>query len=48
MVYFYTLASSTRRLTQIQAVREQVAGAAERVFQVLDTEPEITDAPDAS
>ncbi len=47
MVYFYTLASSTRRLTQIQAVREQVAGAAERVFQVLDTEPEITDAPDA-
>jgi ABC-type multidrug transport system fused ATPase/permease subunit len=47
MVYFYTLASSTRRLTQIQAVREQVAGAAERVFQVLDTEPEITDVPDA-
>lgn len=47
MVYFYTLASSTRRLTQIQAVREQVAGAAERVFQVLDTKPEITDSPDA-
>jgi subfamily B ATP-binding cassette protein MsbA len=47
MVYFYTLASSTRRLTQIQAVREQVAGAAERLFQVLDTEPKITDAPDA-
>jgi len=47
MVYFYTLASSTRRLAQIQAVKEQVAGAAERVFQVLDTEPEITDAPDA-
>lgn len=47
MVYFYTLASSTRRLTQIQAVKEQVAGAAERVFQVLDIQPEITDAPDA-
>lgn len=47
MVYFYTLASSVRRLTQIQAVREQVAGAAERIFQVLDTPPEITDEPDA-
>ncbi|MGQ9520133.1 MAG: ABC transporter ATP-binding protein [Candidatus Fervidibacter sp.] len=47
MVYFYTLASSIRRLTQIQAVREQVAGAAERIFQVLDTPPEITDEPDA-
>lgn len=47
MVYFYTLASSMRRLTQIQAVREQVAGAAERIFQVLDTPPEITDEPDA-
>lgn len=47
MVYFYTLASSIRRLTQIQAVREQVAGAAERIFQILDTPPEITDEPDA-
>ncbi len=47
MVYFYTLASSLRRLSQIQAVREQVAGAAERVFQVLDTPPAIADAPDA-
>ncbi len=47
MVYFYTLASSLRRLSHIQAVREQVAGAAERVFQVLDTPPDVTDAPDA-
>ncbi len=47
MIYFYTLASSIRKLTQIQAVREQVAGAAERIFQVLDVQPEITDAPDA-
>jgi subfamily B ATP-binding cassette protein MsbA len=47
MVYFYTLASSLRRLTYIQSVREQVAGAAERLFQVLDTQPEIRDAPDA-
>lgn len=47
MVYFYTLASSIRRLTQIQAVREQVAGASERIFQVLDTQPEIADAPNA-
>lgn len=47
MVYFYTLASSIRRLTQIQAVREQVAGASERVFQVLDKQPEIADEPDA-
>lgn len=47
MIYFYTLASSVRKLTQIQAVREQVAGAAERIFQVLDVQPEITDAPDA-
>lgn len=47
MVYFYTLVSSIRRLTQIQAVREQVAGAAERIFQILDTPPEITDDPNA-
>ncbi len=47
MVYFYTLASNTRKLTQIQAIREQVTGASERVFQVLDIQPEITDAPDA-
>ncbi len=47
MVYFYTLASSLRRLSHIQAVREQVAGAAERVFQVLDTPPDVTDSPDA-
>ena len=47
MIYFYTLASSIRKLTQIQTVREQVAGAAERIFQVLDVQPEITDAPDA-
>jgi len=47
MVSFYTLASSIRRLTQIQAVREQVAGAAERIFQVLDIQPEIRDAPQA-
>ncbi len=47
MVYFYLLASSLRRLTQIQTVREQVAGAAQRLFQVLDTKPEIADAPDA-
>ncbi len=47
MVYFYTLASSLRRLTHIQSVREQVAGAAERLFQILDTQPEIHDAPDA-
>ncbi len=47
MVSFYTLASSIRRLTQIQAVREQVAGAAERIFQVLDIQPEIRDAPHA-
>ncbi|MCX7967620.1 MAG: ABC transporter ATP-binding protein/permease [Armatimonadetes bacterium] len=47
MIYFYTLASSTRKLTQIQAVREQVAGAAERIFQVLDVQPTITDDPNA-
>ncbi len=47
MIYFYTLASSIRKLSQIQAVREQVAGAAERIFQVLDAQPEIADAPDA-
>ncbi|MCX7642287.1 MAG: ABC transporter ATP-binding protein/permease [Armatimonadetes bacterium] len=47
MICFYTLASSTRKLTQIQAVKEQVSGAAERIFQVLDVQPEITDAPDA-
>jgi len=47
MIYFYTLASSIRKLTQIQAVREQVAGAAERIFQILDVQPEITDSPDA-
>ncbi|MCS7263628.1 MAG: ABC transporter ATP-binding protein/permease [Armatimonadetes bacterium] len=47
MICFYTLASSTRKLTQIQAVREQVAGSAERIFQVLDVQPQITDEPDA-
>lgn len=47
MVYFYTLATSLRRLSVMQSVREQVAGAAERIFQVLDTPPDIQDSPDA-
>ncbi|MCS7224283.1 MAG: ABC transporter ATP-binding protein/permease [Armatimonadetes bacterium] len=47
MISFYTLATSIRKLSHIQAVREQVAGATERIFEILDTPPEITDAPDA-
>lgn len=47
MICFYILASSIRKFTQIQMVKEQVAGASERIFQVLDTEPEIADDPDS-
>ncbi len=47
MIYFYTLAINIRRLSQIQAVREQVAGATARIFEVLDAPPEIVDPPDA-
>ena len=45
--YMWQFYAPIGALTEIHNVIQQVATAAERVFEVLDTEPEIADAPDA-
>ena len=47
---FYTLAiaQGTRVMSQIYTAINNAIGASERVFELLDTKPEIEDAPDAS
>lgn len=47
MIYFHLLASGFRNVSRINVVKEEVSAASERVFKVLDTKPQIVDAPDA-
>jgi len=50
-VFFLMMAqkagSQFKGLSRINQVRQQASGAAERIFELLDEEPEIRDAPDA-
>ncbi|HID07542.1 MAG TPA: ABC transporter ATP-binding protein [Armatimonadetes bacterium] len=47
MIYFHMLAMGFRNMSRLNAVREQVTAAAQRLFAILDTPPDIRDHPEA-
>ena len=47
LVYAVNLSNPIKRLSRVYGNIQKAVAAAERVFDVLDTEEEITDAPDA-
>ena len=48
LVYAVNISNPVKRLGQVYGSIQRAVAAAERVFDVLDTEPEIQDAPDAT
>ncbi len=46
--YAFSIAQSVGVLSRLYTSYSSAAGASERVFEIIDTEPEIHDAPDAS
>ncbi len=47
LAYITSFYEPIRRLTDIDNILQQAAAAADRIFELLDAEPEIRDAPDA-
>lgn len=47
MAYFYFMGTSFKKISAINSIKEHITAAAERIFQVLDTKPEIEDTTDA-
>ncbi|EGO62934.1 lipid A export permease/ATP-binding protein MsbA [Acetonema longum] len=48
LIYTVNLSNPIKRLTRVYANIQKALAAAQRVFEVLDTEPDIQDAPDAT
>lgn len=47
MAYYQLLQQPVRRFSHVMNVVQQASAAAERVFEIMDTAPDITDRPDA-
>ncbi|MFP4394375.1 MAG: ABC transporter ATP-binding protein [Anaerolineales bacterium] len=47
LAYITSFYEPLRRLTEVDNIIQQAMAAAERIFELLDTEPDIQDAPDA-